>query len=94
MLVSVLVEKKVKEGQLGALAEYLAEMIALTRQEDGCIAYGLHEAVDGSGAVMIESWESQEALGRHMESEHFKKFIPGCDEYLDAPSEIRVFNSL
>ncbi|MCL1895398.1 MAG: antibiotic biosynthesis monooxygenase [Clostridiales bacterium] len=94
-MISVIVEEKVKEGQLEAYVGYMAEMIALTRQEDGCIAYGLHEAVDGSGAVvMIEAWESKEALDKHMESEHFKKFVPGGDVYKAEPSVIRVFSDL
>ena len=94
-MISVIVEEKVKEGQLEAFVEYMAEMIAITRQEDGCIAYGLHEAVDGSGSVvMIESWESKEALDRHMESEHFKKFVPGSAVYKAEDSVIRVFGSL
>lgn len=94
-MVSVIVEEKIKEGQTGAYVEYMSEMIALTRQEEGCIAYGLHEAADGSGAVvMIEAWESKEALDRHMGSEHFLKYVPGGDAYKDGPSEIRLFNSL
>ena len=94
-MISVVVEEKIKEGQLEAYVKYLTEMIDLTRKEEGCIAYGLHEAADGSGAVvMLESWESQEALDKHMESEHFKKFIPGGDAYKAGPSEIRVFKSL
>ena len=94
-MISVVVEEKIKEGQLGAYVEYMSEMIALTRQEEGCVAYGLHEAADGSGTVvMIEAWESKEALDRHMASAHFQKFVPGGDAYKTAPSDIRVFNSL
>ena len=94
-MVAVIVEEKVKEGQLQAYVDYMSEMIALTRQEEGCLAYGLHEAADGSGAVvMIESWESQEALDRHMASEHFLKFVPGGGVYKTEDSVIRVFNSL
>ena len=94
-MVSVIVEEKVKEGQLAAYVDYMSEMIELTRQEDGCIAYGMHEAADGSGAVvMIEAWESMEALDRHMASEHFQKFIPGGAGYKSGDPVIRVFNSL
>jgi quinol monooxygenase YgiN len=95
MAVSVVVEERIKEGQLAAYVSYLAEMIALTKQEEGNIAYDLYEAADGSGdVVMIELWESKEALDKHMQSEHFQKFIPGGDIFKNGQSRIRVFNRL
>ena len=95
MAVAVVVEEKIKEGQTGAFVEYMSEMISLTKEEDGCIAYDLYEAIDGSGAVvMIEIWESKEALDKHMQSEHFKKFVPGGAVYQDAPGNIKVFSRL
>ena len=95
MALAVVVEEKIKEGQLGAFVEYMREMIAITKQEDGCIAYDLYEAIDGSGAVvMVEIWESKEALDKHMESEHFKRLIPGGDAYKAEPSKVKVYNRL
>ena len=95
MAVAVVVEESIKEGQLGAFVEYMREMIALTKEEDGCIAYDLYEAVDGSGGVvMVELWETKEKLDRHMETDHFKKFIPGGEAYKNAPPNIRVFERL
>ena len=95
MAIAVVVEERIKEGQLGAFVDYMSEMIALTKQEDGCIAYDLYEAVDGSGSVvMLEIWESKEALDKHMASEHFKRLIPGGDVYKSGAPEIRLFNRL
>ena len=95
MAVAVVVEEKVKEGQTEAFVEYMREMIALTKEEDGCIAYDLYEAIDGSGkVVMVEIWASKEALDKHMQSEHFKNFIPGGEIYKDGPPDIQIFNRL
>ena len=95
MAVAVVVEEKINEGQLGEFVEYMREMIATTKQEDGCIAYDLYEAADGSGkVVMIEMWESKEALDRHMESDHFKKFVPGGKAYTAGPPDIQIFSRL
>ena len=95
MSVAVIVGHKLKEGQTGAYVEYMREMIALTKEEDGCIAYDLYEASDGSGeCILVEIWESQEKLDTHMETDHFKKFIPGTIEYLDEPLEGKVYNLL
>ena len=95
MAVAVVVNEKLKEGQTGAFVEYMREMIALTKQEDGCFAYDLYEAIDGSGdVVMVEIWESKEALDAHMASEHFKKFVPGGDVYKEAPPDIKIYSRL
>ena len=94
MAVGVVVEIKVKEGQEDAYLGYMREMIALTKQENGCIAYDLYKPVDGDGIVMIEIWENKDALDKHMDSEHFKKYVPGAEIYLDGPSEIKILNRL
>ena len=91
MAVAVVVEENIKKGQIGAFAEYMREMIALTKQEKGCIAYDFYKSVDSEKCVMVEIWEDKESLDAHLESEHFKKFIPGGDIYKETASEIRVF---
>ena len=94
MTVAVVVDEKIKDGQVGAFVEYMREMITLTKAEDGCIAYDLYEAIDGSGVVMLEMWESKEALDKHMQTEHFKKFVPGGDIYKEGPPGIKVYSRL
>ena len=95
MQVSVIVNETIKEGQLGAFLEYMREMIALTKEENGCIAYDLYEATDGSGEiVMVELWESQEALDDHMQTEHFKRLVPGSDVFKAAPTKVKIYSIL
>ena len=95
MAVAVVVEEKIKAGQTGAFVEYMREMIRLTKEEDGCIAYDLYEDADGSGEVMmVEIWETREKLDAHMKTEHFAKFVPGGEVYKDAPPNIKILNRL
>ena len=95
MAVAVVVDEKIKDGQQKEFVEYMRQMIELTKEEDGCIAYDLYEAADGSGAVvLLELWESKEALEQHMLSDHFKKFVPGGEVYKSGPPSVRVFNRL
>ncbi|MDR0875450.1 MAG: antibiotic biosynthesis monooxygenase [Clostridiales Family XIII bacterium] len=94
-MVAVFVKENVKEGMRDAYVEYMQEAIRLTKLEDGNIAYDLYEPADEpGGCAMIEVWESKEALDRHMQSEHFKKYIPGGDAYKTAPSKIQIFERL
>ena len=95
MAIGVVVEECVKEGQLEAYLEHMAETVELTKKEDGCIAYDIYEDADGSGKIAIlELWESQEALDNHMASEHFQRLIPSAVDFLSEPHGIRVFNKL
>ena len=95
MAVSVVATFQVNEGQQAEFAGYLREMIDITKQEDGCIAYDLYGATDGSSeCVMVEIWESRENLDLHLDSDHFKKFIPGTEAFLCAPASIKIYNRL
>ena len=95
MQVAVVVEEQIKEGQKDAFVEYMREMIRLTHEEEGCIAYDLYESLDGSGeVVMVEVWESKEALDKHMETDHFKEFVPGGEKYKSGPPNIKIFGKL
>ncbi|WP_187369123.1 putative quinol monooxygenase [Baekduia soli] len=59
----------------------LAEVLAPTHAEDGCLGYALHQDVaDPTRFVFVERWASEEALGTHRRAPHIKamgaKFAP------------------
>ena len=94
-MVAVYVKENLKDGVRDEYVEYMREAMRLTKLEEGNVAYDLYVPADEpNGCVMIEVWETKEALDRHMNTEHFLKFIPGGDVYKSAPSEIRIFESL
>lgn len=94
-MVAVYVEEFLKEGVRDEYVKYMSELIKLTRQEEGNIAYNLFAPADDPAACfMIEVWETKEALDKHMASEHFLKFVPAGDVYKTEPSKIRIFDSL
>ena len=94
MLIGVLVSYDIKEGQTDAFLEYMKELVECTHQEDGCIAYDLYKERDGSGIFMLEVWESQEALDKHVESEHYKRLVPGSRAFMNGNPDIRFFHKL
>lgn len=52
----------------------IAELVAATREEDGCIEYDAFESTATPGVfVTIESWRSQEDLDAHMTTPHIAK---------------------
>ena len=46
-----------------------------TRKEAGCLTYRFYsDLADPNTFFIFEEWESDEALGRHFQTEHMKKF--------------------
>lgn len=46
-----------------------------SQEEDGCIFYNLHQDInDPTKFVMLEEWDSQEAIDFHNNTEHYKTF--------------------
>ncbi|MFI3115735.1 MAG: antibiotic biosynthesis monooxygenase family protein [Clostridia bacterium] len=57
--------------------EIAEELVRLTRQEDGCIAYSLTKSNDNPDIlVYVETWQSKSHFEAHTSSEHFTRIIP------------------
>lgn len=57
----------VQPGAAEALLPAAAEMVAATRQEDGCLGYELLQVVGSETEfVMLEQWRDRAALDAHM----------------------------
>lgn len=64
----VVAQVKAKPGTIAALLAAQTELVHATRAEEGCIRYDLHVSTkDPEQVVFIETWESEEALQRHLD---------------------------
>jgi len=71
------------------------ELVEETRKEDGCIKYEMHQDVNDKAILtMIEEWESQEALDKHMQSEHFTRIVPLLGSLMAAETDMNVYAQL
>ena len=69
-------------GTIPVKAEHREEAIKLarmmeeaTRQEPGCFAYTFYADRDDPNTFFIfEEWESDEALAKHLQTDHMKQF--------------------
>jgi quinol monooxygenase YgiN len=74
----------VKPGQRDAVLEAFNANVPTVRAEQGCIEYGAATDVDGAGGfatplgpdslVVIEKWESVDALKAHAASPHMRAY--------------------
>jgi len=58
----------------------LLKLVPATRQEQGCIAYRLHQDNGDQGLFLFyETWENTDCLERHINSPHFKAYIAATE---------------
>ncbi len=58
------------------------ELVEFSLHDKGCIGYDLYESKTNDDRLMIvETWESEEALKAHMESDHFRRLVPELQKY-------------
>lgn len=82
-MIYVIAELRVKPGTGGKAIAAARLSVAETVKENGCISYDMHQSVtDPERLVLVERWESPEALKRHMETPHFKAWRAASTEFV------------
>ena len=73
----------------------LAELVAATRAEEGCLAYDAYLSQAQPGVIVtIESWRGQEDLDAHMTSTHVAKAFETLGGVLTGDVAIHPLTSL
>jgi quinol monooxygenase YgiN len=82
-VIYVIAELRVKPGMADRAIAAARLSVAETVKEDGCISYDMHQSVtDPERLVLVERWESREALNRHLETPHFKAWRAAGSEFI------------
>jgi quinol monooxygenase YgiN len=90
-MIKVVAKSTAKEDKLDRILELSKEMVELTVKEEGCIKYELfQDTKDSRVLIIIEEWEDENALNKHMASEHFRRIIPQLNELREKPSEVNL----
>ena len=72
---------KANEGKYEDALEAAIALTAMSQQEEGCVAYDVFESATRGEIFMIcETWQNEEVLAAHMESEHFKTYVGQMQE--------------
>jgi quinol monooxygenase YgiN len=94
-MIKVVAKSYAKEGKVDKILELSKELVEKTVIEEGCISYELFQDLeDPKAIVFIEEWESEEALSKHMASEHFKRIVPQLNELREKASEINKYKKV
>ncbi|MFD9625486.1 putative quinol monooxygenase [Peribacillus muralis] len=82
---------KAKPDRESLLLEELKKMVHPSCNEEGCIDYKLHQSLQDSGTfVFYETWENEEALRLHMETDHYKSYRKNIANLLDVREVYRL----
>jgi len=95
-MLKIVAEFKVKGDCLEKFKELTQIIVEKTNTLDqGCISYALYQDNnDPLHCSMIEEWESQEMLDKHMQAPHFIELVPQIDGFCSAPVNVTVYKKL
>jgi quinol monooxygenase YgiN len=65
-------------------------LVTASRADEGCLSYALYtSAEDPNELLVLEHWESDEALQKHFETAHIAEFMRTVPKVLAAPPDIK-----
>jgi quinol monooxygenase YgiN len=85
------VARQEKEDELRAL---LQGMLIPTRGEQGCKSYELYESDSTGRFYFDETWESHEALDKHIATPHFRHLDQTVGALLEGPFEVNILKRI
>ncbi|WP_375749182.1 putative quinol monooxygenase [Vibrio sp. HN007] len=69
-----------KEDKIELVKAELLKLIDITRAEEGCINYDLHQDnEDPKHFLFYENWESRELWQTHMGNQHLKEYMEATE---------------
>jgi quinol monooxygenase YgiN len=95
-MIKVIAKNFIKEDKVEDFIAKAKELVQATTQNDaGCLRYELFQDLKNPQILTImEEWESNEALGQHMASKHFKEILPLMAGFSEKPGETNLYQKL
>ena len=91
--VTVIVRIRAKPETRAEVKQALLSLLSPTRSEEGCLNYDMHQAPDDDSLFLFhENWTSEEALKKHLQAAHVRKWIDRADELLAEPMELTLWH--
>ncbi|BBD59025.1 hypothetical protein NIES2109_18040 [Nostoc sp. HK-01] len=93
--VTVTARLKVKQGLEDRFRQEFEPVIALTRSEDGCINYDLHQSIEDPSLFLLhENWASQAILDLHLQQPYIRALGAKAEEFLLEPPEVKLWQQI
>jgi len=90
-MIRIVAKNKIKNGMVDNFKKTAEGLIIKSNKENGCISYDLYvDMNDSTILTFLESWEDEEAIFNHNNSEHFKEIVPKLGEFVKE-KEVRKY---
>ncbi|MEM9373511.1 MAG: putative quinol monooxygenase [Planctomycetota bacterium] len=74
-----------KPGSVDLVRAELEKLIPITRAEDGCLQYDLHQDNEAPESFLFfENWESRELWQAHMNAPHLTAYVAATDGAIES----------
>ncbi|WP_157949935.1 putative quinol monooxygenase [Vallitalea okinawensis] len=94
-MVTVIAKSYLTEENRVQLLEMAKELVEITVKQSGCIRYDAYlDENDPNVMIMVEEWESKEALNNHTTSEYYHKIVTKSAKYITQMPEVHVCNKV
>jgi quinol monooxygenase YgiN len=95
-VIYVVATNYVKEGCLDEFLAVGRVLVEETNKNDvGCVSYGMYQDTQNPLVVtVLEQWESEEALQKHLSAKHFLDAIPRLQSLCDKPGGVSIYKKL
>ena len=85
---------KAKKGEKDNIISKSQDLIDSSRLDPGNISYNLYAGTENEDLlIMLEQWESSQALDAHMQTEHFKAFGRAIENIVAEEMDIAVYSA-
>jgi quinol monooxygenase YgiN len=93
--VTVVAVIRAKRGMESKVREELLNLLQLSRSDDGCVNYDLHQGIDDPALfVFHENWQSKELLDKHLATAHVQNFLSKAQDLLAEPVDLKLLNRI
>lgn len=91
--IKIVARQFVKPDQIDNYIALMNDLGVKTNQlDEGCIEYAIFQDLsDPQIITLVEEWESQEALDKHMKATHFKEIVPKLDAFYEKPGDVNFY---
>jgi len=80
-MISIVAKFVVNAGEEEKFLSMTEKLVQASREEEGCIEYGLHKDTSKENTYcMLEKWKDQAAIEEHNSSPHFTSIVPKLGE--------------
>ena len=95
-MIAIVAKQKVKNEEIETFIEIAKKLVKETHKYDeGCIHYDLFQDKNNPQIfTFIEKWENQDALNKHMQSDHFKKLLPQLEKLRIEVAEVDFYTQV